>query len=83
MLQWVNPNGTELWSSDGELGVAPPPAGVVEMDFPLIAQLDLPIDVAGRYVMVVGLDGATHAEVPVMVRTASAAPAQRTPTWMS
>ena len=83
MLQWMSPSGSELWSSDGELGVATPPSGVQEMDFPLIAQLDLPLDVAGRYVMRVGLDGTTHAEVPVQVRPAAAAPVSRTPVLMS
>jgi hypothetical protein len=82
-LQWMNPSGAELWSSDGELGVATPPPGVVEMDFPLIAQLDLPLDVPGRYVMRVGLDGTTHAEVAVQVRPTAVAPKQPTPTWMS
>ncbi len=82
-LQWVSPSGSELWSSDGELGVATPPTAVTEMDFPLIAQLDLPLDVAGRYTMRVGLDGETHAEVPVQVRPVSAAPQPRAPTWMS
>ena len=53
------------------------------MDFPLIAQLDLPLDVAGRYVMRVGLDGTTYAEVPVQVRPVASAPVPRTPVLMS
>jgi hypothetical protein len=82
-LTWLSPSGTELWSSDGELGIAAPPQGVVDMDFPLIAQLDLPLDLSGGYLMRVGLDGATHAEVPLQVRTAANAPAAPTPAWMS
>jgi hypothetical protein len=82
-LQWLSPSGTELWSSEGELGVTAPPQGVVDMDFPLIAQLDLPLDLAGGYLMRVGLDGTTHAEVPLQVRPAANAPATPTPTWMS
>ncbi len=82
-LQWMSPSGTELWSSDGELGIASPPQGVVDMDFPLIAQLDLPLDLAGGYLMRVGLDGTTHAEVGLQVRTAAGAPAAPTPAWMS
>ncbi len=82
-LHWVSPSGSELWSSDGELGVAAPPPNVTEMDFPLIAQLDLPLDVSGRYLMRVGLDGMTHAEVPVQVRPTAAAPVSRTPAFMS
>ncbi len=82
-LAWQSPSGSELWSSEGELGVATPPSGVVDMDFPLIAQLDLPLDVAGRYVMRISLDGETRADVPVQVRPVSAAPQARTPAWMS
>ena len=82
-LTWQSPGGTTLWSSEGELGVATPPSGVLEMDFPLLAQLDLPLDVAGRYVMRIGLDGETRGEVPLQVRPASAAPVQRAPAWMS
>lgn len=82
-LQWMSPSGTELWSSEGELGVSQPPQGVLEMDFPLIAQLDLPLDLAGGYLMRVGLDGTTHAEVPLQVRPAANAPAPPTPAWMS
>src|SRR6476469_5346702 len=26
-LQWMSPSGSELWSSDGELGVGNPPTG--------------------------------------------------------
>jgi hypothetical protein len=82
-LQWMSPSGTELWSSDGELGIASPPQGVVDMDFPLIAQLDLPLDLAGGYLMRVGLDGSTHAEVALQVRPAANAPIAPTPAWMS
>jgi hypothetical protein len=67
-LRWFSPSGSELWKSEGELGVAQPPQGVLEMDFPIIAQLDLPLDQPGGYVMRVGLDGDTRAEVPLEVR---------------
>lgn len=68
-LRWINPAGNELWQSSGELNVGQPPAGVSEMDLPLIAQIDLPIDAAGGYHMAVSLDDRTSAEVPVQVRT--------------
>ena len=35
----------------------------------LIAQIDLPMDVAGGYVMAIGLDTSHTADVPVQVRT--------------
>ena len=82
-LQWMSPSGNELWSSEGELGVAQPPQGVQEMDFPLIAQLDLPLDLAGGYLMRVGLDGKTHAELPLEVRSAQPTPNAPTPAYLS
>jgi hypothetical protein len=82
-LQWLSPSGNELWSSNGELGIAAPPSGVLDMDFPLIAQLDLPLDLAGSYVMRVGLDGEMHAEIPLQVRSAQALPAGPTPAYLS
>ena len=82
-LQWLSPSGSELWSSEGELGVATPPSGVLDMDFPLIAQLDLPLDLAGGYLMRVGLDGETHAEVPLQVRSTTAQAAGPTPAYLS
>jgi hypothetical protein len=53
------------------------------MDFPLIAQLDLPLDLAGGYLMRVGLDGETHAEVPLQVRSATPQPTAPTPAYLS
>jgi len=84
-LNWLSPSGNELWSSEGELGVANPPQGVLEMDFPLIAQLDLPLDQSGGYVMRVGLDGDTRAEVTLEVRTPGVAQgmAAAAPKWVS
>ena len=67
-LRWLNPEGSELWSSTGDLNVGPPPTGVSEMDLPLIAQIDLPIDAAGGYTMSIALDDAPTASVPVQVR---------------
>lgn len=71
-LRWVNPQGSELWTSTGELNVGQPPSGVTEMDLPLIAQIDLPIDAAGGYRMTISLDDRQNTEVPVQVRTVSA-----------
>jgi hypothetical protein len=70
-LRWINPKGSELWTSTGEMNVGQPPAGVTEMDLPLIAQIDLPIDAAGAYRMTVSLDDRQSVEVPVQVRTAA------------
>ena len=78
-LRWVNPQGTELWTSTGDLNVGQPPSGVMEMDLPLIAQIDLPIDSAGVFRMTVSLDDRQNAEVLVQVRVA---PQMRPPTGM-
>ena len=71
-LRWINPRGNELWTSTGELNVGQPPTGITEMDLPLIAQIDLPIDGAGGYRMTISLDERQSTEVPVQVRTAQA-----------
>ncbi len=78
-LRWLSPAGKELWGSRGELGVGAPPPGVTEMDMPLIAQIDLPIEGPGTYRMTVSLDDAQVADVAVQVRSAGSpmAPMQR------
>jgi hypothetical protein len=68
-LHWLNPQGNELWSSNGELNIGAPPAGVMEMDMPLIAAIDLPLDAPGAYAMRIALDGETHGEVRLVVRS--------------
>ena len=70
-MRWVNPRGEELWSSTGQVEVGAPPMGVSEMDLPLIASLDLPLDVGGMYTLRIALDDAVTAELPLMVRPMS------------
>ena len=67
-LEWCNPSGNELWSSAGELNVTALPAGVSEVDMPLIAALDLPIDRAGEYTLRVAIDDAVKTAVSLQVR---------------
>ena len=67
-LRWVNSRGTELWSSTAELSVSAPPGGTVEMDMPVIVQIDLPLDGPGDYAMHIELDGARRAAATLRVR---------------
>ena len=46
-FRWISPGDEELWSSDGELNVAPGPNPAFEMDLPIIAVIDLPLNSAG------------------------------------
>jgi hypothetical protein len=69
-LRWSNPSGVELWSSDGQLDVDGVPPAATEMDFPLIAALDLPLDEAGGYTMRIAVDDVPQADVALMVRAA-------------
>ena len=64
---WVNPAGEVLWSSDGELNVAAGPNPAFEMDLPIIAVIDLPLNEAGMYSMQVSLDGILVSEVRLHV----------------
>jgi hypothetical protein len=68
-FRWLSPSGNELWNSSGDLNVGAPPPGTAEMDLPLIAQLDLPIDSAGAYTMAIAIDGDHTIDVGVVVRT--------------
>lgn len=68
-FSWVNPAGEVLWSSDGDLNVAPGPNPAFEMDLPIIAVIDLPLTMPGLYTMQVGLDGVPTAEVRLHVTT--------------
>ncbi len=70
-FSWVNPDGEVLWSSDGELNVAPGTNPAMEMDLPIIAVIDLPLNLAGIYRMQVSLDGDLTAEVPLHVSNAA------------
>jgi hypothetical protein len=69
-LEWCNPVGEELWSSVGELNVTTLPAGVSEVDMPLIAALDLPIDRAGEFTLRVAIDDVLQTAVALQVRSA-------------
>lgn len=55
-FHWTNPHDTELWTSSGELQVEAGPSAM-EMDLPIIAVVDLPLDTPGQYTMRVVLDG--------------------------
>lgn len=66
-LAWVNPESKALWTTTGTLQVGTAPDGTGEIDLPLIAQIDLPLDVAGLYEMRVALDGEEVARVPLTV----------------
>ena len=70
-LRWTNPAGNELWSSTGNLDVGMPPAGVNDLDLPIIASLDLPLDSAGAYTLSVALDDQTTADLKLIVRTSA------------
>lgn len=72
-FSWVNPEGDTLWSSDGELNVAPGPNPAMEMDLPIIAVIDLPLNLPGLYTMQVALDNELTAEVRLHVTSSAQA----------
>jgi hypothetical protein len=78
-FRWLSPSGQELWTSQGDLSVGAPPPGVLEMDLPLIAQLDLPMDAVGSYSMAISIDGEHTMDVGVQVRSPAHSPSQAAP----
>jgi hypothetical protein len=71
---WVGPSGEEIWSSSGEVEVGAPPPGAVEIDIPVIAAIDLPIQQAGMHTMRIELDGELRSELYLHVRLGSPTP---------
>ena len=65
---WNGPEGDEMWSSSGQLDVGAPPPGASELDVPVIAAIDLPIQQSGTHVMRIMLDGDICAELLLHVR---------------
>ncbi|MDQ6769535.1 MAG: hypothetical protein M3Z54_06070 [Gemmatimonadota bacterium] len=66
-FRWLSPLEEELWSSTGEMSVTQSPNPVFEMDLPIIAVVDLPLNVAGQYTMQVTLDGQPTAAARLFV----------------
>ena len=66
-FRWLSPFDEELWSSTGEMTVAPSPNPVFEVDLPIIAVVDLPLNVTGQYTMQVTLDGKVTATARLLV----------------
>jgi hypothetical protein len=65
---WVGPRGDEIWSSSGEVEVGAPPPGAIEVDIPVIAAIDLPIQETGTHTMRIELDGELRTELYLHVR---------------
>ncbi len=65
---WAGPQGEEIWSSSGELEVGTPPPGATDVDIPVIAAIDLPIQEAGTHAMRIDLDGELRTELHLHVR---------------
>lgn len=66
-FRWLSPMDEELWSSSGEMTVAQAPNPVFEVDLPIIAVVDLPLNVTGQYTMQVTLDGQLTATARLLV----------------
>jgi hypothetical protein len=66
-FRWLSPMEEELWSSSGEMSVAQPPNPIFEVDLPIIAVVDLPLNITGQYTMQVSLDGAPTAAARLLV----------------
>jgi hypothetical protein len=73
-FRWLSPFDEELWSSSGEMNVAPAPNPLFELDLPIIAVVDLPLNVAGQYTMQVTLDGEPTAAARLIVNGPSQQP---------
>jgi len=78
VLRWMNPKGNELWSSQADLEIGGAPPGSSELDMPVIVQLDLPLDVAGEYRMIINI-GSQHTATCTLNVHGAQAPSLPTP----
>ena len=81
-FRWLSPFDEELWSSTGEMSVAPSPNPMFEVDLPIIAVVDLPLNVTGQYTMQVTLDGEVTALARLLVNANQPAMVSGTPNGM-
>ena len=71
VLSWVNPRGTELWSTEAKIEVGASPPGTTDVSMPVILQIDLPLDMLGDFRMNVTLDGQQQTGAVLHVRGGS------------
>jgi len=81
-FRWLSPFEEELWSSTGEMTVAPSPNPVFDVDLPIIAVVDLPLNVTGQYTMQVTLDGELTASARLLVNASQPGMGSGTPNGM-
>lgn len=71
-VRLVDPNGDSLFEQNGMMEVNEPPAGVMDLDAPLVLVFDVPLSVPGEYAFVVLLDGDEAARVPFLASEVAA-----------
>jgi len=81
-FRWLSPLEEELWSSSGEMSVAPSPNPMFDVDLPIIAVVDLPLNVTGQYTMQVTLDGELTATARLLVNATNQSMVTGTPNGM-
>lgn len=75
VLQVTGPGGATVLSHEAQMNIQPPPAGVAEIDIPLVQAFDLPLERSGPHAVLLLLDGHVVAQLPLAVHGAGAAPA--------
>jgi len=66
-FRWHNPKGNELWQSSGNLQLEAAPQASGDVDLPVVAVIDLPLDAPGEYTMFVELDDQPVTRVQLFV----------------
>jgi hypothetical protein len=74
VVQLLDPTGATLLEQSGMMEVNEPPAGVMELDAPLVLIFDVPLSVPGEYAFLVVVDGTEVARVAFAASLPAAAP---------
>jgi hypothetical protein len=73
-LQVTGPGGGTLVSAEFEMAIHPLPAGVSEVDIPLVQMLDVPLERAGPHAVLLSIGGQVASQLPLAVHGGPAAP---------
>ncbi len=73
-LQVTGPGGATLLGHEAQLAIQPLPAGITDVDIPLVQSFDLPLERPGPHTVLLLLDGRVVAQLPLTVQGTGAAP---------
>lgn len=70
-VRLLDPQGTVLLEQTGSMQISEPPAGVVDLESPVVLVFDIPMTAPGEYHFEITMDGDQLADVPFVAAPVS------------